>query len=322
MDDRGTDVGPINPRGPPTAGAAASSGAGQMSIKIHVVNLKLFLRTASHHVTWLLGTRFPKTIPLVFVVGYPKSGTTWVSQLVADYLQLPWPRMSLLPVGCPAVVHGHERVWKSYPKGVFVLRDGRDALVSQYFHLSRPIAPGDHPSLTARQRRTFPAMVNKANVRDNIAGFIERQMTKPNSSRVNWGEHVRSHFEGTNSNVVMLRYEDLLGNGEPALAGAMSQLTSQEADLDRVRDTIKKFSFRQQAGQHAGQEDRSSFLRKGQSGDWANHFTLEAAEIFDHHCGRMLIRTGYERDHSWVRSCGREASAADGVGQLTPAEQR
>ncbi len=96
----------------------------------------------------------------------------------------------------------------------------------------------------------------------------------------------------------------------------------EEADLDRVRDAIKKFSFRQQAGRHAGQKDRSSFLRKGQAGDWANHFTLEAAEIFDHFCGQMLIRTGYERDRSWVRSCGREASAADGVGQLTPAEQR
>ena len=165
-------------------------------------------------------------------------------------------------------------------------------------------------------------MVNKANVRDNIAGFIERQMAKPDSARVNWGEHVRSHFDGRNPNVVLLRYEDLVQNGELALAGAMSQLTGQEADLDRVRDTIKKFSFQQQAGRHAGQEDRSSFLRKGQAGDWANHFTLEAAEIFDHFCGQMLIRAGYERDRSWVRSCGREASPADGVSELTPAEQR
>ncbi len=39
------------------------------------------LRQISHHLTWFLGTRFPKAIPLVFVVGYPKSGTTWACRL-------------------------------------------------------------------------------------------------------------------------------------------------------------------------------------------------------------------------------------------------
>ena len=63
------------------------------------MNVQATLRIASHHVTWFLGTRFPKSIPLVFVLGYPKSGTTWACQLAADYLQLPFPRYSLLPVG-------------------------------------------------------------------------------------------------------------------------------------------------------------------------------------------------------------------------------
>ncbi len=38
-----------------------------------------------------------------------------------------------------------------------------------------------------------------------------------------------------------------------------------------------------------------------------NHFTREAAEIFDHYCGEMLITAGYERDHAWVGTCPRAA---------------
>ncbi len=56
------------------------------------MNLKLRMRVASHNLTWLLGTRFPKSIPLVFVVGYPKSGSTRAAQLVSHCLELPYPR--------------------------------------------------------------------------------------------------------------------------------------------------------------------------------------------------------------------------------------
>ena len=158
------------------------------------MNLKLRLRVVSHNVTWLLGTRFPKSIPLVFVVGYPKSGTTWAGQLVADYLRLPFPRWSLLPVACAATVQGHQPVRKRYRKGVYVLRDGRDVLVSQYFFHARFIPEGDHPRMSARLRRIFPGLVNKTDVSKNFAPFLERQMTKPQSTRLSWAQHVRSYF--------------------------------------------------------------------------------------------------------------------------------
>ena len=279
------------------------------------MTLKIHATTLSHHVTWFLGTRFPRTFPLVFVVGYPKSGTTWVCQVVADYLQLPFPRKSLLPVGYSAVVHGHERVWKRYPQCVYVMRDGRDVLVSQYFYMSKSIPDGDHPRMTAGQRRLFPSLVNKADIDRNLTAFIEHVMRKPESARVNWAEHLRSYYASDNPNVVLLRYEDLLQDGPDALGRAMAELTGEEADPDRARASLDRFSFERQAGRRRGDQQQSRFYRKGLAGDWANHFTRSAAEAFDRSCGDMLIRAGYEADRSWIESC----SPAHSDASATPA---
>lgn len=256
--------------------------------------------STSHVVTWQLGIRFPRLVPLVYVVGYAKSGTTWASQLVADYLQLPFPRLSLLPVGFPAVVHGHERVWKRYPHCVYILRDGRDVVVSRYFHSYREIGQGDHPRLTRRQKWLFPNLVNRENISENLPTFIDRFMSRRRPWKLTWDTHVRSFYETNHPHIGLLRFEQLTTDGPRALADAMAQMTGRQPDYERAAAAVDKFSFAKQTGRHSGSEDRGSFLRKGQAGDWVNHFTREAAEVFDRHCGEALILAGYEKDRSWI----------------------
>ena len=267
------------------------------------MNIRLRMRVASHNVTWLLGTRFPKWVPLVFVVGYPKSGSTWVAQLVAHCLELPFPRHSLLPIGCPAVVMGHKRVWKSYPRGVYVVRDGRDTLTSQFFFQLSQIPAGDHPRLTALQRRSFPNLVNKANLSGVFDDFVARQLVNPIAAHANWAAHVRSYFEVANHNMSLVRYEDLHTDGEAALARIVTELSGEPADLDQARVAINRFMFGKQTARESHRHN-TAYLRKGQAGDWVNHFTPGAAALFDRACGDILIKMGYEPDHSWVESVG------------------
>lgn len=276
-----------------------------------VANRFVRLRALSHHVTWFLGTRFSRAIPLVFVIGYPKSGTTWVCQVAADYLQLPFPRFSILPIGCPAVVHGHERVSTRYPRCIYVMRDGRDALTSLYFFLARRLAEGNRPQLTRRQRALFPGLIDRDDVKANIARFVEGQMRHPHAAPCHWGAHVRSLHQVKNLNIVLIRYEDLRSDGETTFARAMSELTGEETNTDRIHATLDKFAFNRQAGRRPGHEDRTAFLRKGEIGDWENHFTPEAAEIFDHFCGDDLVRNGYEPDRSWVRRVSERAASRE-----------
>ena len=97
-----------------------------------------------------------------------------------------------------------------------------------------------------------------------------------------------------------LRYEDLLADSEAALTNVMNSLSSEEVDPRRISESVDRYSFARQTGRDTGKENKGSYLRKGQSGDWKNHFSREAAECFEKHFGQALVQAGYETDSSWV----------------------
>ncbi len=256
----------------------------------------------AHRISLWLGTRFPDSFPFIFVVGYPKSGTTWVSQLVADYFQLPYPRGPVTPLGFPAVIHGHELVRPGFRNCVFVLRDGRDVMVSRYFSMLRRLGSDRfNPRIPRRMRRNLPPIRDKEAVREHLPQVIEYQAKRPRSTRYNWAEHYRGYVEAGRDDVPMIRYEDLLADGPRVLAEAMAQLADEPPDYEIAEQSIERFSFRRQTGGRGqGTQDASSYLRKGQAGDWRNYFNRAAGEVFDEHFGDVLIEGGYERDRRWL----------------------
>jgi hypothetical protein len=56
----------------------------------------------------------------------------------------------------------------------------------------------------------------------------------------------------------------------------------------------------QTRGRNQGIEDVTSHYRKGVAGDWGHYFTSAHAETFADRFGDLLIKLGYEEDHSWV----------------------
>lgn len=259
----------------------------------------------SHHITFMLGKRFPQSVPLIFVLGYPKSGTSWVCQLIADYMQLPFPQHSILPIGCAAVVHGHETVTAKYPIGVYVMRDGRDVMVSAFNHLRNHAKAGGK----SRWNTDFFRFAQLDSPVDNYAAlprFIEYSATHPFGAHRNWADHVKSFYAAKNHHFGLVRYEDLVADTVAALSTTISQLSVDEVDAGQIVQTANRFSFERLAGRASGKEDQMSYLRKGTAGDWQNCFNQESAEVFQKYFGDALVQAGYESTTEWINACKHE----------------
>jgi len=69
-----------------------------------------------------------------------------------------------------------------------------------------------------------------------------------------------------------------------------------------VRRCVSSASFEKLSrGRSRGQEDPTSFFRKGVAGEWRNVFTEEDGKIFEEEAGELLVRLGYEKDWQPVR---------------------
>ncbi|MHC4696111.1 MAG: sulfotransferase domain-containing protein [Planctomycetota bacterium] len=269
------------------------------------MSAKVWMCGASSRLTKIIGAHWGERFPFYYVVEYPKSGGSWLADMIADYLQIPRPQHYIFPLGFPCVVHSH---WHCDPrlKRVFYLhRDGRDAVVSMYFRVIRLL---DHTPdqglrryVRKRLKSLFAPGVDRTDIRSVLPGFIDDWAKNPVSTRTSWAGHIREWAFGL-PNVVRLSYEELLNDCAGTLSRVLPQHTNEEVDPERIAWTVEKFSFARQTGRKAGTEDRTSFKRKGVAGDWRNHFTRKAGEVFDQHCGDELVQLGYEKDRDWFRS--------------------
>jgi hypothetical protein len=241
--------------------------------------------------------------PLYLVPEYPKSGGTWLSLMIADYLQVPFPRNRLPRFGT-SVMHGHYLHRPSFRNVFCLARDGRDVMASAYFHqLFRN--DRNHPRLVEETRRGVP-FDDYDDVRKNMPRFIEYMFEKHDRKRFRftWSEFVRS-WTGAGAHII--RYEELLGGAADRLGRALNAVLGIEPDMARLREIEEKYSFKSLTKRQPGEENRRSFLRKGIAGDWKEKFSPEAREVFHRYAGRELILMGYEKDDSWVASGGSAA---------------
>ena len=237
---------------------------------------------------------FSGWMPLYVVNEYPKSGGTWVGQMLGRALGVPFPR-NRFPGARASIMHGHYLSPLGIKNAVVVWRDGRDVMVSWYHQQLIPHQWNRRQ--VARSRRELP-LEDYEDVRANLPAFIEYAFTRPHSPGFSWTDFARRWY--WRSDVVHVRYENLRRDAAGELRRVTRELTGRELGPGRAAEIAEEFSFERQAGRRSGEEDKRSFLRKGVVGDWKEQFGPEAREVFDRHAGKELVLLGYERDRRWA----------------------
>jgi sulfotransferase family protein len=235
--------------------------------------------------------------PLYIVNEYPKSGGTWLGQMLGNALGVPFPR-NCMPNLTSSIMHDHYY----YPWGmknvVVLFRDGRDVMVSWYHHCLFYNERGN-ARLVDMVRKDLQ-FDNVEDVQANLCKFIEYSFTTQKHPSYSWGEFVTRWIE--RDDIIWTRYEDLRVNAASELQRIVLFLSGNNLSDEIASKIVEKYSFSKQTGRKPGEEEKSSFLRKGIVGDWENYFDQCSKQAFDHYAGDELIKLGYETDRAWLTS--------------------
>lgn len=252
-----------------------------------------------------LAPRFGQALGYILDSEYPKAGGTWFGKMAAEILQLPYPEHNAFPTGCPSILHNHWHWAPGLQPAFYLRRDGRDVMVSLYFHRIRELK-AQNPVAERRFGKRYEKLFGKGwdpdNTIRNMPLFLKDEFAYPRDSRKNWRDHVMGWHDGGRGRegVVYLSYEELLEDAPSTMTRVITEMTGTPPDPWLVTQTTEKYDMRRQTGgRKAGEEDRSSFIRKGVSGDWVNHFTRDTSKLFHELAGDALLALHYEEDPDW-----------------------
>lgn len=235
---------------------------------------------------------------LILLTEYPKSGGTWVGQMLAACLNMPFPRHQF-PLRTPCIMHGHYLRHYFAPRKLVLWRDPRDIMVSWYYHCLFP-SEFSNRQLVEHTKAEL-GFSNYDDVRENLAKFIEYAFERQRSPGFNWSHFFDSWHD--QSSAVHTSYESFRENPVHELL-RVSEALGFVCSNELAWQAVEQFSFQRLTGREPGHEERGKFVRKGIVGDWKNQFTIEAAQIFDHYVGERLYQGGFETDRDWLKRIG------------------
>jgi hypothetical protein len=176
-----------------------------------------------------------------------------------------------------------ERLSRKGVAGFFVYRDPRDVLVSHVFYATE-LYPRHGMHEYYQGLENVEARLNAAIEGVREPGFELSAIGEKYANYVGWLDVPEVHS---------LRFEDLILARNAALEGILGHLAARGFELQMERE---------EAGARLAEAvapRRSGTFRRGQPGEWREHFTAENKARFKAATGDLLQRLGYEENADW-----------------------
>ncbi len=230
----------------------------------------------------------------VFIAGYPRSGMTWSRHTLFEILTGEKSGFRVVdanlrgfakhglarPVlpGAGKLVSTHEqyRDWKKYHKAIYLVRDGRDVVLSEFVYLT-----------------------NLEFFYGNQDEFVKHFLTTAVSGFGPWQDNITSWLDSSlaaTSNFLLVRFEDLKQDPVAGFTRIVNFL-GVNATPETIRSAVANSSLEKMREKELREPVKASvkgrFVGDGLVQGWRSKLTPAQVQLIERYAGPALVRLGY-----------------------------